>query len=122
MEDPSQLHGSDFKHQADGHGSGAGCAELVGTGHALLTEEVSLCKERNCGFFAGFGHNRELSPAPPKVKQAVGGISLSRKNLFSVEANHFSSRPRSREVSINIERFLAFFGHNQALHSRAVAV
>ena len=49
---------------------------LVWSGHALFAEEVPRSEQRNRGFFAALGDNRELSLAQPKIEQTVGTVSL----------------------------------------------
>src|ERR1700734_3223832 len=115
MENPGQFLGIDLEHDAEGDGRAPGCAEPVWTRHALLTEEVSRSEQRHCGFFAALGNSREFSPAHPKIKKAVGAVSLRREDLFRLDADDGSSRASSREVCIRIEGSRAFWRHNQSL-------
>lgn len=116
MEDPGQLLGSDLENYTDGKGRGAGGAEHVRAGHALLTEKVSGSEQRNRGFFAAFGNNGEFSPAHPKIKETFGAVSLKRKDLLRLDANDCSSWARIREVCIRIEGSRALLRHTEALH------
>jgi len=122
MENPSQFLGIDPDHDTDSNGRGAGSAEFVRSGQALLTEEVSRGEQRNRCFFPGVGNNGELGPAQPNIKQTVGTVSLRRKDLFRVDANDGSSGPRGREVCIRIEGPRAPFVHTQASHGKGPTI
>jgi hypothetical protein len=115
VQHPGQFPGSDPEHHTDGNGRGAGGAELVGSGHALLTEKVSRSEQRNRGFFAVFGNNREFSPARPKIKQTVGAVSLRRKDLFSLERMIFLPGPAVARY-VSVLKISRVFGHTQELH------
>ena len=71
-----QFFRSDLEHHTDGNCRGAGGAEHVWSGHALFTEKVARSEQRNRGFFATLGNNRELSLTQPKIEQTVGTVSL----------------------------------------------
>src|SRR5580658_6267879 len=112
MEHPGQFLRSDLVHHADGNSCGAGGAELVRSCHALLTEKISRSEQRNRGFLAVFGNNREFSPARLEIKQAVGTVSLRREDLIRLDANDCSSRARSREIHFRIKASRTSFGHD----------
>src|ERR1700685_1305650 len=112
VQDPSQLLASDREHHTNSNGRGAGGAQLVWSGHALPPEKVSRREQRNRSFFAAFRNNRQLGPAHLKIVQTVGRIPLNREDLFRVETNDCSSRPRSREVSVSTKRSLSLFRHD----------
>lgn len=114
VERPGQFIGGDLEHHAQRKSRGTGGAELIGSGHALLAEKISRSEQRDSGFLAVFGNDREFSPAHPKVKQAVCSVSLRREDLFRLGANDRSSPTRSREVGCRIEASRACSSHTQA--------
>lgn len=116
MKNPGQFLGSNLENYTDSKRRGAGGAELVRAGYALLTEKISRREQRYRGFFAAFGSNGKFGPAHPKIKETVGAVSLKRKDLLGLDANDCSSGSRIREVCIRIEGSCALWRHTQALH------